>query len=105
MSQRHLRRNQTPAERALWQHLRRKQLGGLRFRRQHPIGRFVVDFYCPARRLVIEVDGESHAYQAEYDVSRTAWLEMQGYHILRFTNADVRENINAVLAAIREFAE
>lgn len=99
---RELRRPQTPTEQALWGILRSRQAGGLKFRRQHPIGKFIVDFYCPEARLVIEIDGDSHAGQAEYDQARTDWLQAQGYRVIRFTNHDVRENISAVLESILE---
>ena len=99
---RELRQPQTPAESKLWARLRNRQLGGFKFRRQHPIGRFVVDFYCAACRLVIEVDGDSHAEpeQMEYDLARTAWLNEQGYHVIRFPNRDAHRHIDAVLEAI-----
>ncbi len=84
-----LRREMTDAERSLWQHLRRRQLGGLKFRRQHPIGRYIVDFVCVEVGLVIEVDGGQHGVQQSYDESRTAWLEQRGYRVLRFWNNDV----------------
>ena len=75
---RELRQPQTPAEEKLWMHVRSRQLGGFKFRRQHPIGPFIVDFYCAACRLVVEIDGESHAEQVEYDLARTAWLNETG---------------------------
>ncbi len=71
---RELRQPQTPAERKLWSRLRNQRLGGFKFRRQHPIDRFIVDFYCATCHLVVEVDGDSHTEQAEYDAARTAWL-------------------------------
>jgi len=101
---RDLRREQTPMERRLWWHLQRKQLGGLRFRQQHSIGRFIVDFYCPAHRLVVEIDGDSHDEQREYDEGRTAWLEAQGYEVIRVTNNEVRDHLDSVLDAIWPFA-
>jgi very-short-patch-repair endonuclease len=97
---RELRQPQTPAEERLWAHLRNRQLAGLKFRRQHAIGRFIVDFYFPERRLVVEVDGDSHADQAEYDQARTEWLSDQGYHVIRFTNREVERQTQAVLEAI-----
>jgi very-short-patch-repair endonuclease len=97
---RELRQPQTPAERKLWARLRDRQLGGLKFRRQHPIGRFIVDFYCAGCGLVVEVDGDTHAEQVEYDQARTAWLEAQGYHVIRFANRDVHQQTDAVLEAI-----
>ena len=99
---RELRRPQTPVEAQLWAHLRNRQWAGLKFRRQYPIDRFIVDFYCAAARLIVEVDGESHAAQVEYDAARTTWLEAAGYRVLRVTNADVRESLEGVLLRIRE---
>lgn len=93
-------REPTEPERRLWQKLRRKQLNGYKFRRQHPIGRFIVDFYCHQARLVVEVDGESHAFQEEYDAARTAWLEAQGLRVIRFSNKAVMKNIDGVAQAI-----
>ena len=95
-----LRQPQTPAEQELWTRLRNRQLGGFKFRRQHPIGRFIVDFYCAACRLVVEIDGDSHAAQLEYDAARTAWLNEQGYHVIRFTNRDVYRHMDGVLETI-----
>lgn len=97
---RELRGNQTSAERRLWNRLRGKQLAGFRFRRQHPIGRFIVDFCCVGQKLVVEVDGDSHASQVEYDESRTAWLREQGYAVIRFTNEQVRRCLDDVLTEI-----
>ena len=97
---RELRHAETPAEHKLWQRLRDQQLAGYKFRRQHPIGSFVVDFYCPAARLVVEVDGESHLAQAEFDARRTEWLQQYGYRILRVTNSEVYTEIEGVLTAI-----
>ena len=97
---RELRRPQTPAEQKLWARLRNRQLGGLKFRRQHPIGRFILDFCCVKRKLAIELDGPSHASQVEYDRDRTAWLEQKGYKVIRFTNAQVHHNLEGVLLEI-----
>jgi very-short-patch-repair endonuclease len=99
---RELRRVQTPAERSLWSHLRDRQLEGLKFRRQQPLGNFIVDFFCSSARLVVEIDGDSHAGLVEYDHDRTVWLESQGYEVIRFTNREVRENLTGVLEAILE---
>jgi very-short-patch-repair endonuclease len=101
-----LRRDQTPAERQLWACLRGKQLGGFRFRHQHPIGPFIVDFCCLSPRLVVEIDGDSHAAQVKYDASRTTYLEERGYAVIRFTNEDVQRRLEGVLAEItRRFEE
>jgi very-short-patch-repair endonuclease len=99
---RELRHPQTPTEQILWRYLRDSQLDGIKFRRQHPLGTFILDFYCPQSKLVIEIDGPSHSEQVEYDMQRTAWLECQGCHVIRFTNQDVTVNLPAVLDRIRE---
>ena len=99
---RELRREQTPAEAILWQHLRAKQLTGVRFRRQHPIGPYIVDFYCADCRPVVELDGDTHAWLVEYDLARTAWLQNGGYRVIRFTNSEVRWQLEAVLEQIAE---
>ena len=97
-----LRRAMTPAERALWAALSGRQLDGLRFRRQHPLGPFILDFCCPARKLVIELDGAGHADedQAQRDAARTAQLQSHGYRVLRFRNEQVLADLAAVRAAI-----
>ncbi|MEJ2624912.1 MAG: endonuclease domain-containing protein [Pseudolabrys sp.] len=99
---RRLRHNATNAEEILWRHLRRLQTRGTHFRRQVPIGSYVVDFACMAARLVIEVDGSQHG-EGEGQVrdrKRTQWLEAEGYRVLRFWNNDVTQNSRAVLDAI-----
>jgi len=94
-----LRQNRTDAEPDLWQRLRRKQLDGLRFRRQVPLGPYIVDFLCAKQRLIIEVDGGQHA-GANVDRTRTAWLEGRGFRILRFWNNDVLRNLDGVIEGI-----
>jgi very-short-patch-repair endonuclease len=84
-----LRENATDAERKLWHLLRRKQVAGLRFRRQYPLGPYIVDFVCLPARLIIEVDGGQHADHVERDTMRTAWLESQGFRVIRFWNNEV----------------
>ena len=88
---RQLRREPTPAERHAWSLLRNRRLLGLRFRRQHVLHGFIVDFYCPALKLVLEVDGNPHddATQASYDDARTAWLKSAGYRLIRVRNRDL----------------
>jgi very-short-patch-repair endonuclease len=88
---RQLRREATGPERYAWSLLRKRQLLGLRFRRQHVLHGFVVDFYCAARKLVLELDGRHHgaAMQAEYDAARSATLQAAGYHVVRISNRDV----------------
>ena len=95
-----MRREPTGPERILWRHLRARRLGDFKFRRQEPFNYYIVDFYCHAARLVIEVDGEGHAFQQAYDNERTRWLESQDVAVLRFQNSMVRSNLTGVLAAI-----
>jgi very-short-patch-repair endonuclease len=102
---REMRAVPTAAEDALWQRLRNRGVGGMKFRRQHAIERFVVDFYCSEARLVVEVDGEIHEYTREQDAARQEFLEQQGLRVLRFSNADVRTNIDAVLSKITDHAQ
>ncbi|MFI4975754.1 MAG: endonuclease domain-containing protein [Caulobacterales bacterium] len=86
---RELRRNQTQGEGRLWGELRGHRLGGWKWRRQAPIGPFIVDFYCPAARLVVELDGSQHQDNAPYDGRRTRFLEGQGLRVLRFASEGV----------------
>ena len=102
---RELRRQMTPAEQKLWQQLRGKQFYQLKFRRQHPLDRFILDFYCHQYQLVIEVDGESHADPAQkaYDAARTEWLEQRGLRVIRFSNRDVQTNLEGVPTTIAQY--
>ena len=95
-----LRNNPTEAERILWQHLRFRQFGGYKFRRQQPLGNYIVDFVCLGKRLVVEVDGGQHNSQHSYDERRDAWLEQQGFRVLRFWNNEVLQNVEGVKGAI-----
>ena len=99
---RRLRRSMTDAEKKLWARLRGHRLAEASFRRQVPIGPYIVDFFCAAARLVIEVDGGGHGKESGLvrDARRTVWLEDAGYRVLRFWNADVVNEIEAVLDAI-----
>ncbi|MDH4565547.1 endonuclease domain-containing protein [Pseudomonas sp. BN414] len=101
---RSLRTGQTDAEQRLWRHLRAKRLLGLKFRRQKPLGPYIVDFICQERMLVIEVDGGQHL-ESESDESRDAWLIRRGFQVLRFWNHEVLLETEAVLEAIRLAAE
>jgi very-short-patch-repair endonuclease len=92
----------TPAERLLWRHVRNRRLGGPKFRRQHPLGRFIADFYCAAQRLVVEIDGDALAGQTEYDAVRTEVLEERGYRVIRFRNEEVLRDVAGVLSAIQD---
>ncbi|MBW4439198.1 MAG: endonuclease domain-containing protein [Pleurocapsa minor GSE-CHR-MK-17-07R] len=95
-----MRSHPTEAESVLWESLRRKQVGRIKFRRQHAIGPFIVDFYCPAARLVVEVDGPIHDLQQEYDEMRTAWLESLGLKVIRFRNEAVEGQLSVVMDTI-----
>jgi very-short-patch-repair endonuclease len=99
---RQLRQTPTEAEKILWKALRRNQLGGVSFRRQHPIGRYVLDFYCPSAGLAIEVDGGQHAagQQKEVDLRRDQRLAANGVRMLRFWNNEVLSNLQGVLQTI-----
>ncbi|MGA1410764.1 MAG: endonuclease domain-containing protein [Prochlorotrichaceae cyanobacterium] len=99
---RKLRQNLTPAEERLWNALRGRKLKGLRFRCQHPVGRFILDFYCPSCKLVVEVDGGIHDQQQDYDKARSDRLEAFGYKVLRFTNDAVMNDLSNVLSEIAE---
>jgi very-short-patch-repair endonuclease len=100
---RELRGEMTPAERKVWQRIRNGQLEGMHFRRQYAVGRFIVDFLCAKSRLVIEIDGDTHAGQVEYDEERTRWLEEQKHYcVIRFANDEVMRNVEGVVEAIRE---
>ena len=99
---RRLRKQSTEAEKLLWSHLRRHQVLGFQFRRQEPIGRYIVDFVCYQRRLVIELDGGQHQEQANYDNERTRWLASRGFRVIRFWNDDVLTETNGVLEAIAQ---
>ena len=99
---RSMRHEPSPAENRLWQHIRRRQLLGYKFRRQHPIHCYIVDFYCAEARLVVEVDGRSHDDTGEYDAERTEVLEDIGLRVIRVTNWEVKHNLEGVLCFIVE---
>ncbi len=92
----------TDAERLLWYHLRNRYFGGFKFRRQHPVGPFIVDFICPVKKLIIEVDGSQHFENVEADNLRSQFLQEQGYQILRFWNNEVLQETEAVLTRVLE---
>ena len=96
---RKLRKDMTDAERALWQCLRYRQLKGLKFRRQVPLGKYIADFVCFEANLIVEVDGGQHN-QNEYDEKRTVWLKTQGYNVIRFWNNDVLTSSYEVCSVI-----
>ena len=93
---RKLRREMTDAEKLLWRHLRMKQFAGYKFRRQHPLGNYIVDFVCLEVLLVLEVDGGQHAERADSDANRTRWIEEKGFRVMRFWNNEVLNNIEGV---------
>jgi very-short-patch-repair endonuclease len=97
---RQMRHEPTPAEAILWQRLRDRQCSGLKFHRQYSIGRFIVDFFCSRAGLIVEVDGDVHQQQIEADLEREQILTGLGFHVIRFTNAQVLEQTDQVLQKI-----
>ena len=104
---RSLRSKSTAAEDRLWSHLRDRQLGGLKFVRQAPIGPYFVDFLCRKRKIVVEVDGGTHSTAPEVarDAARSSYLEAQGYRIFRAHNLEIAENIDGILETLLAFIE
>jgi len=101
---RNLRNNSTLAEVLLWNCLKKKQMRGYRFMRQKPIGNFIVDFFCSRLKLIIEIDGDnSHKHKFTYDVERQEWLQNLGLNVLRFSERDVRFDLNNVLFGIENW--
>lgn len=102
-----LRKNSTKAEDKLWQAVRNRKIDGLKFRRQHPFEKFILDFYCPEKNLVLEIDGDYHltSEQIEYDQNRTGFLEQHGLKVLQFTNEEVENTLDTVLARIKELTK
>lgn len=101
---RRLRRNQTPAEKLFWSKILNKQFKGLKFIKQHGIDRYIVDFCCRSKKIIIEIDGDSHATNQgiKIDKERTRFLESLGYRIIRYNNRDVLNNIEGVFADLSE---
>jgi very-short-patch-repair endonuclease len=97
---RELRKQPTVAEKTLWQAIRKKQLGGFSYRRQHVIHYFIVDFYCPQAKLAIEIDGDIHRFQAEYDKARQEYLTDHSYRMIRFDNHEVLNDLESVLSRL-----
>jgi very-short-patch-repair endonuclease len=102
---RELRSKMTAAEKILWDRLSNKKVNGYRFKPQHPISNFIVDFYCHKAKLVIEVDGEIHNQQQEYDIGRTDELKNFGLDVIRFSNKDVETRIEWVVSEIQKAVE
>ncbi|HEY46779.1 MAG TPA: endonuclease domain-containing protein [Anaerolineae bacterium] len=92
----------THTERILWHELCGRRLAGLKFRRQYPVGPYIVDFFCAEKKLVIEIDGDSHVDDLEREAIRTEWLENQGFRVMRFTNREVNKLMTSVLDVIKE---
>ena len=95
-----LRHNLTAAEKILWEKIKKRQLGGMHFRRQHPYGIYVIDFFCDKANLAVEVDGDIHLFKCEYDRERTRYLESSGLKVLRFRNEEVETDIENVIDQI-----
>lgn len=104
---RELRQVSTKAEKLLWEYLRNRKLDGLKFRRQHPIDKFIADFYCHEKKLVIELDGAVHddKMNVQYDEARTYELKGSGIKVIRFRNSEVENNISFVLEEIKKATE
>lgn len=100
---RELRKNMTIQEKILWNKLRKKQQNGMHFRRQHPYGIYILDFYCFEANLALEVDGEIHLSKKEYDKERTRFLESSGLKVLRFKNEDIETQIDWVIKLINKY--
>jgi len=96
----HLRTFQTPAERNFWYNVRAHRLAGYKFRRQHPIGPYIVDFVCLSARLIVELDGGQHAGQQEYDEKRDAFLKERCFRVLRIWNNEMLKNRDVVLELV-----
>jgi very-short-patch-repair endonuclease len=101
---RKLRQEQTDAENLLWSHLRAYRLSRLKFRRQQPVGAYVVDFFCPDKKLIVELDGGQHQERVGHDEVRDAWLKSEGYTVLRYWNNEVMANLEGVLEDIGRVA-
>ncbi len=99
----HLRNHSTPAEIELWKYLKRKQISLLKFRRQHSVGHYILDFYCSEIKLGIELDGECHIYTEAYDTKRENYIKSKGINILRYENSMVFEHPEVILEEIKEF--
>ncbi len=99
---RRLRRDMTVPERTMWRNLRGRGLAGWKFRRQVPVGPFIVDFLCVDAGVALEIDGDQHGRQASYDLARIRYINACGYRVVRFSNHDLRYNTDAVLQTLRE---
>ena len=102
---RKLRKQPTDAENLLWKHLRARQLNGYKFRRQHFIDPYIVDFFCMESGLIVEADGGQHDEQRKYDTERTVYFESRGYRVIRFWNNEILDNIDIVLERIMKLLD
>ena len=100
-----LRKNLTPAEKVLWHELQNKKLSGYKFRNQHPIYRYILDFYCHKCLLAVEIDGDIHKFRKDYDEHRDKYIGSVGIKILHFTNEEIFNNLNFVLIKIQKNLE
>jgi very-short-patch-repair endonuclease len=98
------RKNPTNAEGLLWSRLRNRRPVGLKFRRQHPLGPFILDFFCVEKRLAVELHGAGHARTIVADAARSEWLERRGIRVIRFTNQQILKDLDAVLETIADAA-
>ena len=98
-----LRKSMTETEKILWNHIRRRQQHGMYFRRQHPYGIYILDFYCFEADLVIEIDGMIHLSRRDYDIERTKYLRSSGLKVIRFKNKDIEKRIEWVLGKINTY--
>ena len=96
-----LRHKPTPSEQILWEYLRARQMLGLKFRRQHPLGPFIVDFVCLSRKIIVEVDGAVHDLTRDYDRRRDRWLMSQGFWVIRITNEQLQQDVERTLVDLR----
>src|SRR5512133_2170633 len=97
-----LRKKMTKAETTLWKKLRMNQIEGLHFRKQHPYGIYIIDFYCDKAMIAIELDGDTHKFRKTYDSERTAYLESTGLKVIRFTNDDILNRLEWVISEIKK---
>ena len=97
-----LRQDMTATEKILWSKLHNKQLNGLKFRRQHPIERYIADFYCHEYKLIIELDGKIHSERKEYDENRDRFVVAGGYNVLRISNDEIENSIDDILERIKK---
>ena len=95
-----MRHRQTDAEKKFWWKVRNRNLGGFKFKRQYPIGRYIADFVCLERYLIVELDGDQHGEQRAYDAIRTAFLESRGFRVMRFGNYSVLTNVEGVVEGV-----